>query len=244
MRQILLGLVAGLVLVPTCGLAQDTLTRACDLAAASPNDRTRPANIAGVALNKIDPKVALPACQAALTAAPENSRLLYQMGRILEASKDDTKARSFYEKAAAWGHAGAQANFGLLYETGRGGLPKNDQQAARLYKLAADQGNVYAQYRLGVFYQEGRGALTKSDEEAARLFKLAADQGNASAQAWLGYFYKNGLGGLPKSDQEAAHFFKLASDQGDAYAQYELGVFYENGTRRASEERPGSRAPL
>ena len=79
------------------------------------------------------------------------------------------------------GKRDAQANLGVFYETGRGGLPKDEREAARLYKLAADQGNAGAQANLGVFYEDGRGGLPKDEREAARLYKLAADQGNADA---------------------------------------------------------------
>jgi len=229
MRRILLGLVIGLPFVPRIGIAQDALIRLCDLSAASPLDQSRPADIAGIAFEKIDPKAALPACQAALAAASENPRLQFQMARVYQVTKDDSKARALYEKAANQGYALAQYNLAWMYDHGLGGVPKNEQEAARLYKLAADQGNAAAQYNLGLDYRDGLGGLQKNDQEAARLFKLAADQGNAPAQNNLGLFCENGRGGLPKNEQEAARLYKLAADQGHAAAQYNLGLFYENG---------------
>ena len=115
MSRILLCLVTSLILVPTFSRAQDGPTRACDLAAESPLDRTRLA-------------AAHVSCQAALAAAPENPQLLYQMGRIFEAGKDDTNARTFYERAATRGNAFAQDRLGVFYRDGRGGLAKNDQE--------------------------------------------------------------------------------------------------------------------
>ena len=76
-------------------------------------------------------------------------------------------------------NANAHANLGVLYENGRGWVPKDDREAARLFKLAADEGNASGQANLGFFYEDGRGGLPKDDGEAARLFKLSADQGNA-----------------------------------------------------------------
>ena len=73
---------------------QTALGHACDLAAASKYDRSRPANIVGVDANKIDPKSALPACRAALTKDPENPRLLFQMARAFFAGKDYNNARA------------------------------------------------------------------------------------------------------------------------------------------------------
>jgi TPR repeat protein len=87
-----------------------------------------------------------------------------------------------FKLAAYQGHAGAQANLGVFYRDGDGGLPKDDREAARLFKLATDQGNAHGQCNLGFFYDTGRGGLPKDEREAARLYKLAADQGNAWAQ--------------------------------------------------------------
>jgi hypothetical protein len=120
--------------------------------------------------------------------------------------------------------ASEQANLGINYRDGRGGLAKDDREAARLFKLAADQGYAPAQNNLAVFYQNGRGGLQKDDREAARLYKLAADQGYATAQNNLAVFYQNGRGGLPKDDSEAARLYKLAADQGYAAGQNKQNV--------------------
>jgi TPR repeat protein len=194
MRRPFLGLLTALVIVPFASRGQDAPTRACDLVAASPYDLTRPADIPGVRFDKVDPAAALPVCEVALTADPENPRLLFQMGRILQANKDDGQARTFYEKAAARGHAGAQNNLGVFYTNGRGGLPKNEEEAVRFYKLAADQGELNSLYAVGSFYATGRGGLPRNDEEAARLFKLTADGGIAFAQNYLGIFYETVTG--------------------------------------------------
>lgn len=228
MRRVFLGLLAGLVLFPATSRAQDSSVRACDLAAASPYDSARPSDIPGVIVEKIDPRVATQACKAALATAPEVPRLLYQMGRALQANQDDSQARAFYEKAAAHGHAGAQYNLANLYASGRGG-PQSDEDALRLYKLAADQGLALAQFSLGTFYKSGRGGLQKSDEQAVGLFKLAADQGLAIAQVSLGAAYENGGGGLPKDETEAARLFKLAASQGYSLGQFKLAQYYEAG---------------
>jgi TPR repeat protein len=230
MHRMLLGLVTGIALAPVYSVAEVQSTRACDLVAASPLDRSRPVGIVGVALDKIDAKVALPTCQAAFKVGPENPRLLYQIGRVFESIKDYDKARGSYEKASRLGNAPAQNMLGTFYEYGRAGLAKNDQEAARLYKLAADQGNAAAETNLGVFYRDGRGGLVKNDQEAARLYKLAADQGDPDGQANLGFFYEYGRRGLAKNDLEAARLYKLAAEQGNAFAQVALARFYGNGS--------------
>jgi TPR repeat protein len=229
MRRVFLGLLIGLVLFPAASRAQEAPAHACDLAAASPYDSMRPSEIPGISFEKIDAKVALPACQAALATDPENPRLLYEMGRAYEANKDDTQARTFYEKAAARGNPGAQHNLSNFYARGLGGLPTIHEEAVRLLKLAAGQGFGMSQYGLATFYDNGLGGVPKNEEEAVRLFKLAADQGIASAQYALGTSYAYGQRGLPQDDREAARLFKLAADQDNASAQYVLGAFYAAG---------------
>ena len=93
----------------------------------------------------------------------------------------------------------AKDYLGLLYVSGRGGLPQDEQEAMRLFKLAADQGEPNAQIDLGDMYEKGQGGLPKDEREAARLYKLAADQGSACAQCRLAWFYWTGCGGLPKA---------------------------------------------
>ena len=223
-------LFAGLALFPVSALADDDPSiRACDLSAASPDDLARPAGIAGVDSDKIDPKTALPFCQAALESAPENPRLQFELGRIFEVMQAYGPARDNYEKSANQGYLIAQQSLARLPEQGRGGPVKNDKDAASLYKLEAEQGDATAEEKLGVLYRDGHGGLGKNDQEAARLFKLAADQGNSDAQADLGFFYETGRGGLAQSDEEAARLYKLAADAGNALAEGSLGVFYRDG---------------
>jgi TPR repeat protein len=148
---------------------------------------------------------------------------------VAELPRDDREAARLYKLAADQGDAIGQANLGVFYEQGRGGLSKDDREAARLYKLAADQGNATAQVNLAGLYVNAGGGLTQDDREAVRLTNLAADQGSAIAQAYLGFFYEQGRGGLPKDDGEAGRLYKLAADQGYAYGQVYLAGLYVNG---------------
>ena len=50
---------------------------------------------------------------------------------------------------AEQGDAHAQHNLGVMYEDGRGGLPKDDAKAVKWYRKAADQGHAAAHYKLG-----------------------------------------------------------------------------------------------
>ncbi|MEO5864921.1 MAG: tetratricopeptide repeat protein [Nitrospiraceae bacterium] len=80
--------------------------------------------------------------------------LLYANGKGV--TKDDAKARQWYEKAAIQGHAEAQVNLGVLLMYARGG--QQDYKMAVYYlRLAANQGNDLAQRRLGQMYERGEG---------------------------------------------------------------------------------------
>jgi TonB family protein len=155
----------------------------------------------------------VPACKAALATDPENARLLFQMGRALQASYDYGQARIYFEKSAAKGHAGARQNLAVFYMEGSGGLPKSDEDAVRLLRLAADQRLALAQFSLGGLYETGRGGLPKSDTEAVRLYRLAADQGEPHALARLALYYAAGRGGLQKDASEASRLCNLAADK-------------------------------
>jgi TPR repeat protein len=172
------------------GLAQNqdttaALVLACDRAAASPTDKDRPVGLAGVPSVRLDSQNAIAACEAAAAAAPDNPRIIFQLGRAHAAAKADESARAYFSKASDLGYAAARASLGLFYAIGRGGLARNDDEALRLSRLAAEQGDPLGNNNLGFFYETGRGGLAKDDREAARLYQLAADQGNAFAQSAL-----------------------------------------------------------
>jgi putative ABC transport system substrate-binding protein len=224
------------------GLGQDRDAKAasvlaCDRAVASPTDKNRP-----VGVPSIDPKIAIQACREAAAAAPENPRILFQLGRAYDANvgrfnetgrgglaADEREAARLYKQAADQRYAPAEVSLGFFYETGRGGLPKDDREAVRLYQRAAEQGNAQGQNNLGHFYETGRGGLTADDLEAARLYQRAAEQGNAFGQNNLGRFYLNGRGGLPQNDREAGRLYRLAAEQGNGFAQNNLGFLYQIG---------------
>jgi TPR repeat protein/ABC-type uncharacterized transport system substrate-binding protein len=204
-------------------------TSACDRAAASPTDKKRPFGVPGVFFASIDPKVAIPACQQASAAAPENPRILYQMSRAHAAAKANESARAYVQKASDLGYPPAQASLATFYAFGGGGLARNDEKALRLSRLAADQGDGLGHNNIGFFYEFGRGGLPKDDNAAAQHYKSAAEAGEAWGQYNLGRFYQNGRGGLTADDREAARLYKLAADQRHAPAEVNLGFFYETG---------------
>ena len=81
--------------------------------------------------------------------------------------------------AAAQGHALAQSNLGLMYDTGRG-VAQNDAEAIKWYRMAAEQGYGPAQSNLGVKYARGQG-VPRDNVRAHMWYSLAASR-SASAK--------------------------------------------------------------
>jgi TPR repeat protein len=233
-RAALFWIATGLAISSAAAFADDSaLTRACDVAAGSPSDRMLPAGIAGVPDNKVEVNAALSACQEALSAAPENLRLMSQLARVFYLSNDYEKAHPLFIKAADQGYANAQFMVAGFYDDGKAGFPKNDQAAIRYYKLAADQGHPWAEFFLGAHYVEGK-RVRQNLPEGARLMKLAADQGIALAQYTLGLLYEAGSG-VPLDFTQAATWYRKAADQGNAEAKTQLAELGGNADTSATE---------
>src|SRR5689334_9669813 len=99
---------------------QARLIGECDRLAASDLDPDRPASVSGVPLALVDTNAALHACEAAVQAAPDDRRIIYELGRTYDLVKEYDKARRYYERADALGSLAATNNLGALYKYGRG----------------------------------------------------------------------------------------------------------------------------
>ena len=62
---------------------------------------------------------------------------------------------------------------GVLYESGRGGLPKDEAQAVSWYRKAAEAGEVRGMYSLGVMYENGGGGMSQDVPEAVIWYRKA-----------------------------------------------------------------------
>src|SRR6516164_8244449 len=69
----------------------------CDRLAASDIDPDRPSSIAGIPVSAIDATTAVPACEAAVAAAGEDRRIIFQLGRTYGQAKAYEKARAQYQ---------------------------------------------------------------------------------------------------------------------------------------------------
>jgi TPR repeat protein len=203
------------------------LVRECDRLAANPDDTARRNGVAGIRWELLDPREAVPACRAAAAAQPEDPRLMYQMGRVLDKEGTSSEALSWYRRATDKGYLEAMNNLGVMFTNGRG-VERNDTEALRLFRKAVDGGSADAITNLGFMHHYGRG-VPPNLEEAVRLFRKAADAGSVEGMYWLGLVYEIGSG-VKKDDAEAFKWYRKAADGGSATAMNKLGVMYSSGT--------------
>ena len=180
----------------------------------------------GVPFDKIDPRVAVPACESAVRQSPNDGRLIFQLGRAYQKANNFAGAIYQYRRAAEQGFALAQSNLGKMYQDGLG-VPKDLGQAVAWYRKAAEQGFAAAHSNLGVMYQNGWG-VPKNFGQAVAWYRKAAEQGFAAAHSNLGVMYQNGSG-VPKNFGQAVAWYRKAAEQGFAAAHSNLGVMYQNG---------------
>lgn len=103
----------------------------------------------GIRSKQIQTGRAIPACEAAHSAAPDNIWVTISLARSLGEAKKDARAVALYEPIAAAGNPYAQGSLGVFYLNGRG-VRKNPTKAYRLFLDAAAEGNATAHFALAV----------------------------------------------------------------------------------------------
>ena len=114
-----------------------------------------------------------PLAEQAQAVAQYQLGLLYANGQGV--TRDDAKARQWYEKAAVQRHTEAQVNLVVMLMYARGG--QQDYKMAVYYlRLAANQDNDLAQRRLGQMYERGEG-VQQDYVKAYMWYSLGASKG-------------------------------------------------------------------
>lgn len=198
--------------------ARSRVTATCDRWAASDLDFKKPSIFVGVAKNAIDAKIALPACMAAAANLPTHPRIMFQLGRALEADAQAKSARDAYRIAHELKHAAATSALAFTLEQGVGG-PRDPAGARKLYAQAAAAGDATAMHRLAAMYEKGTGG-PKDAGQARRLYEQAASGferlaafGSGTAMKQLASMYENGQG--VRKDQARVQFWR---EQAQAYS--------------------------
>ncbi|SHI46666.1 hypothetical protein SAMN05444000_101193 [Shimia gijangensis] len=201
----------------------DEAIATCDAEVGHPDDSQQPTD--GVAWADIDAMAAVQVCERALDLAPDNVRMLYQLGRAYDKA-DNPDALWVLQDAADMGYPEAFNHLGLLYWDGD--YTDQDHDKARAYfSDGSDLGSLSARYNYArILVQQGDG---KQDLVLAYdAMNSAADAGYLSAQELMGDWMREGtLGDV--SFYDAHQHYEAAAEQGSGRAYYALSQMYTAG---------------
>lgn len=124
---------AGMVLVALSASAHAQVSD-CDRLAAAPSDPQKQAP--GVAYNRLNASLAVPACKKATEESPQLARVWFQYGRALEKANRLPDAITAYQEAARLKSGVAFNNIGELYRDGKG-FQKDLKKAEEYFTQAA-----------------------------------------------------------------------------------------------------------
>ncbi len=157
----------------------------------------------------------------------------YYVGTTLLSPTDDTRkpdpieGEKWLRKAAASGLGGAQADLGIAYYSGVGGLRQDYGEARRWFTLAAKQGSGDACNKLGVIHRHGYG-VTADPERAILWFAMGVNLGDRYAAYNLANSYMNGEW-VSRNYTLAAQLHQMAAERGVPESMYYLGCLYAEG---------------
>jgi serine/threonine protein kinase len=130
------------------------------------------------------------------------------------------EAVRWYQRSVLKGDAEAQANLGVMYELGYGGLKKDISKAKYWYEKSVLSGNSIGEYRLGILYYNGLGG--KQDLfKAFDLISKSANKGHPLAEFKVGELFEKG-DGTPKNESQAIYWFKKSAHHGVSRATAKL----------------------
>ena len=147
-------------------------------------------------------------------------------------TKDNSKARSWYEAAFRQNNTHAASQLGEIYHRGYG-VPEDEEKAYSYYKFAADKGNSYSQYMLSYYLFDMNGRH-RNYELGRQYLEKAAQSGHLDSQKFLARTYISDFG--YSDDSKFIYWMQKAADQGDAEAERMLGGYYlkEGGKNQAA----------
>jgi TPR repeat protein len=201
-----------------------SLITACDQVSADDQDPMRIAP--PVRFSLINTPLAIRACTEALAEDPDNPRLVFQLGRALDAAQRYNDAWHFYAKAAKAGYGAALSSLAYMYLTQRG-VPHDVRISAELYRRAALRGDLRGMVGIARAYRNGWG-VPQSNAEARQWLELAASHWWPAALDNLALHYRSGLG-VDTDYRRAFELYSKAADLGHAAAMDNLGTMYSLG---------------
>ena len=161
--------------------------------------------------------------------------------------RNTTEAFKWFEKSSLQGHALAQQQLGMFYETGTDPCVRNIEKALKWYLKSANQGNKEAIFALGRLYANGIDEENPDMVKAYQYFLQAAESGHPEAQYRVGVALYYGKG-IAIDKESALIWLKKSASQRNEAAQkllYQLeskqeDVTFDN-TETTNEEMANAR---
>lgn len=205
----------------------------CDMVAAAPHDANRIAD--GVINGLVNTRLAIRACTAAVTSDPENPRLQFQLGRVLDLRELWDEAEHYYMKAAEQRYPIAFSARANLYQTGVP-RPRDFDFAFELHDRAATLGDLSGELNVAKFYLEG-WAVGQSTDAAIIFYERAAAKDFPAAWDSLGTLYSREQYGVA-DPVRAVDYYRRAAELGNNNAINSLARAYlaGNGVERDYDE--------
>jgi TPR repeat protein len=216
-----------LLALPCTANAAPTPEEICDLIAAHPLDRDKPAGVKGSEdIPKMEVAAGIEACKVAAAKADANRRFVFQLGRLQDFADNSPAAAASYLTASKAGSTSAMVGLAMLLIKGDG-VKQDKAEARKWLEKAANDGDVVAMGNLGSVY--GGGVGVRVDFAKARgWFEKAAKLNYNEAMFQLGMMTQDGDGG--KKDLKAAKaWFEQAAALEHANATFMLGSYAEEG---------------
>ena len=161
----------------------------------------------GIEFEEIDADVAIPLCEEAVDAHPDNGDAWAYLARALSRDNDEIRSLNAIRKSVEYQSPAGYWSMGIAHEFGYGldGYRKYDSlecetdytssrffcnniESVRWYRLAAESGDPLAEVALGRLYLEGKG-LEPDEDQAEIWLQRSAHQGLPSAQIQLRRLY-------------------------------------------------------
>ena len=203
----------------------DTPGEICDRLANAQQDPLRRKDLP--IIRNVDHERAIPACEAAVAAAPQTLRYANQLGRAYLAAKREEDAVRIYRDAAERGAAYSMADMGFLHFRGWGGVNR-DYVAGRLWSEKAARLGV-PMSMTNMAYMLGRGLGGERDQAQAKVWYTRAYGMNEPATlVQVAAAYLEGWGG-EKDAAKAREILIKTAERDEATAFTTLGFYYQYG---------------
>jgi uncharacterized protein len=174
----------------------------------------------------VNTRAALRACLEAVSAEPDNPRLVGLLSRVLRLANRFDEALHYAERAAELGNPTAYLGVSSFYRQGIG-VEQDYPRAFEAARAAALMGSPPAQLVTGIFFREGWG-VPQSYPEAMRWIWLSAQNGHAPALVAYGDFYRKGLG-VKVNDGISLDYYRRAAALDSSDAANLIGMAHMRG---------------